>query len=620
MIPVADTTAGRGPALAQAYETRWLERLASRQDRHDWLDMAQFGKALEAVRASAHRRLWHSLGRDGLIEPSTTPARADGHPLDALARACDGPVPSEIYIRLSDHCLNAALEEVHRVAWRAELVRDARSVLDCAVRHATAFTDLLFLERWASAGHPAHPFAKARSGLLPDEVMAYAADFRSEVALPVMALHRDTAQVEAMPGADSYTDWFAAEFPGAFERWRTEVRNRAGSASGYVPLPVHPWQLQHRVRDQFCAELAARKLLITGSTVSRYAPMASLRTLSPVASAHQPDIKLPVDILLTSVNRTISARTCIMGPQLSGMFEAILATEPEVFASLAVQGEHYSVHFADASGRGREKQLNVVYRRAVNGQRRPGDCIIPCHALLQQDLEPERTLLYELIQRSEGSLGPGAALRYFRRYVNALLPGLLRLYLVHGIAFEAHEQNTLLVSDRNGSIRRFILRDLGGIRVHLPTIRRRGFDLRLPADRLTVVDHREPLRHKFTHSVLHSHLGGIVRTAIRGTGVEASALWRCVFDIVQPALMATRAIMEADAWRQEYAALLESPWQTKAFTRMVLLPERQDIYQPCDNPLSRFVSGHKLPESAAMASVAEGGTSHGRVTYEPQVL
>ena len=61
-----------------------------------------------------------------------------------------------------------------------------------------------------------------------------------------------------------------------------------------------------------------------------------------------------------------------------------------------------------------------------------------------------------------------------RRYTSILLAALIPLLIINGLAFEAHPQNTLVrISTSSGTKPRvlgFVVRDLGGIRVHPPTL------------------------------------------------------------------------------------------------------------------------------------------------------
>ena len=61
-----------------------------------------------------------------------------------------------------------------------------------------------------------------------------------------------------------------------------------------------------------------------------------------------------------------------------------------------------------------------------------------------------------------------------RRYTCTLLAALIPLLIINGLAFEAHPQNTLVrisdSSDTRPRVLGFVMRDLGGIRVHPPTL------------------------------------------------------------------------------------------------------------------------------------------------------
>ena len=61
-----------------------------------------------------------------------------------------------------------------------------------------------------------------------------------------------------------------------------------------------------------------------------------------------------------------------------------------------------------------------------------------------------------------------------RRYTSILLAALIPLLIINGLAFEAHPQNTLVristSPDTKPRVLGFVMRDLGGIRVHPPTL------------------------------------------------------------------------------------------------------------------------------------------------------
>lgn len=106
-----------------------------------------------------------------------------------------------------------------------------------------------------------------------------------------------------------------------------------------------------------------------------------------------------------------------------------------------------------------------------------------------------------------------SVIRYSRLLVAAVIPPLLH----NGVAFEAHPQNTLLRLSRSTlTPMGFILRDLGGLRVHPATLAAStssGPDSEfafLPGH-CVVTSTREEAANKLYHTLVHNHLQRLAR-------------------------------------------------------------------------------------------------------------
>ncbi|WP_230593276.1 IucA/IucC family C-terminal-domain containing protein [Coxiella burnetii] len=101
---------------------------------------------------------------------------------------------------------------------------------------------------------------------------------------------------------------------------------------------------------------------------------------------------------------------------------------------------------------------------------------------------------------------PQKAFDYFKRHVALTLNAFLDLYLMYGIALEAHTQNTLIVF-KEGCPTRFINRDLGGIYIHMPTLQQQDFTLLQDVPTLILTSDPKVARYKILHTVYYqSHL------------------------------------------------------------------------------------------------------------------
>lgn len=85
--------------------------------------------------------------------------------------------------------------------------------------------------------------------------------------------------------------------------------------------------------------------------------------------------------------------------------------------------------------------------------------------------------------------------------------------MYNGVAFEAHAQNTLARFDvRTGELHGFVIRDLGGLRIHPDTLRRStGTDFEFLDRHCVVTDTVEEIYPKFYHTLVHNHLQRLIR-------------------------------------------------------------------------------------------------------------
>ncbi len=606
-----DFTAGLSMFLERAsrLERAWISGLRQCLVGGGLFGIGDFLDELPGARERAVERLMYSLYLEGIVgSPGFQWYRreklgdlirssgAPGHPaaLIAWVAAQSGLVGRREWMafgaRVANHYINDALATGYRKSWSrilqsATAGRWQNSFLGYLAGLAESGEELLFQEQWAAIGHPFHPLAKAKVDLKPAEVLDYAPDFRNRVGLQWLALHKDRAQVELCEGIDDYSDWVSDLYPQVMHRWRTELRAQGCEPEAFVPLPAHPWQIANRIRKRFAGLIADQRIVLLGNAISSYSPLMSFRTLSSASDPRQPDIKLPIDILLTSVHRTISPRTCEMSPRIGAMLRQLFETVPALSAHLRLQPEICGVHYQDARGAQAEKQLAAVFRQPLAAVRRPGEYFVPCAALLADSPFGGKPLILELIERRCGAVSQEGVRRFFADYVQRLLPGLLRLYLVYGIALEAHHQNTLLVLDRGHRINGFVLRDLGGIRLHWPSVKSAGLFLQLHEDRLTVCHDREPVRHKFVAAVMFFHLGQLVAHLQRTTGTPSELMWRELLIGLKSSLNELKPEVPAELWAEERQAFLENDWQAKPLMRMNLDAGLADPYIPVGNPL-----------------------------------
>lgn len=174
---------------------------------------------------------------------------------------------------------------------------------------------------------------------------------------------------------------------------------------------------------------------------------------------------------------------------------------------------------------------------------------------------------------------------YARLYLQAVLPPLLS----YGICLEAHLQNVLARFDvETGALRGFVYRDMGGLRMHLPTMKARGIGIKsadLVPGAVTLTDDLEAVWINAYHNLVVNHMGG----ALRGMGLQWDGGW----DILKEEL---KQVLEANPDPDNKAAellefMVRPTMKRKAFLRMKIAGIYRDV-STASEPVSWL--GHLL--------------------------
>lgn len=445
----------------------------------------------------------------------------------------------------------------------------------------------LLLEQWGTLGHPWHPGYKTKLGLTAREVMALSPEFRANLSVSLAALKADQAHVAMAHEAGDYRAWFGATFPRQMRSWEGALRQRLLDPGAWLPLPVHPYQLDRLLPEKFAEEIARGDLLLLPEVRMGATPTMSFRTVVPEGAPDLPHLKLPVSLRLTSVQRTVSPKSAVMGPRLTHLLTRILADEQGFGGALDFVGEEVGVHYIDPDGDDeRSRHLAVLYRCNPMGKRSATRLPIPAGALFADSPVDGRALVTELVALSYGDHA-GGALQFYKRYVDTALTAVLGPYLLYGIAFEAHQQNSFMLVDRDCRPVQLLVRDFGDLRIHGPTLRSTGRTLDTFRPGHTMFETDAPVRDKLLHAVMLCHLselGLLLASSYRQT---EAAFWDVLRASTIEAFERLRERAEPQRWQAERSALLERNWPAKAFVRMRLSDTSDDVHGEMANPLAR---------------------------------
>ncbi|WP_244133272.1 IucA/IucC family protein [Burkholderia gladioli] len=509
------------------------------------------------------------------------------------AGAGDPATIERLSIEFDNSLFNDALSQAYRLAWGERLAADCSitPAHDAVARLTGAGRprDLALTEQWGTSGHPWHPAYKTRLGLSSAQLIALSPEFEARISIGVVAVATRRLSITALEGAGSYIDWFAHTFPDTMTAFVGVLRERGLEASGWLPLPVHPWQREATLRECFAAEYEAGELIdLPDLSIDAY-PTMSFRTVAAVGAVGGPMLKLPVSMRLTSVERTVSPKSAVMGPRVSALLERILSIDAELAAVLAIVPERYGLHLIDEND-DRARHLSMIVRdnpsTRIHGHQR----LLPVGALFTPDFtadmttSPAKSLLDTLLARQAAGTRQERAARFFAAYLCIAIPAVVGLYLRYGIALEAHQQNTFVAVDETGMPRKLVVRDFGDVKIALPALQARGLSITAFRAGHTTYPDRTIARKKLIHAFLLCHLGELA--LFRDSGGTAGL--KLLHDALQAEFDRHRGMLAPAEWLAERDALMSAPWSFKAFVQMRLHNRSEDMFAVMANPLGIF--------------------------------
>ncbi|MFH8407325.1 IucA/IucC family protein [Streptomyces sp. NPDC018019] len=332
-----------------------------------------------------------------------------------------------------------------------------------SVRHTAAFlTDrratpadapggsrFLAAEQSLLFGHPMHPTPKSREGLTEAETRAYSPELRGAFRLHWMAVHPDVFTTDSA--------WTERGRTVSAERLAVRLAEGAPPApAGTLPLPMHPWQahqLDHR--PDIATLYASGHLRDLGPGGPAWHPTSSVRTVfRPGCDAM---LKLSLGLRITNSRRDNLRKELRRGVEVHRLLRTGLAAQwraafpgapgfdivrdPAWFGVTGADGE--PVH-----------GLDVVIRHNPFADSDDAVCIAALTSPRPWPGRPGlRSRLADIIGRLTARTGrpTGAvATEWFLRYLEAVVRPVLWLDGTAGVALEAHQQNTLVLLDRNG--------------------------------------------------------------------------------------------------------------------------------------------------------------------------
>lgn len=540
---------------------------------------------LGAAQARCLKRLKYAAIHEGLISNSKPNTSVNEFLLMLESESIQTNPQSKNYqwkkirLELAESMVNDALAQAYSSAWRIKLQHQSKhhaSFWDWLSFNLTANEGMQLLEQWGASGHPHHPNFRAKMGFTRRDVLNYSPEFESKIRLHWCALHKNLA-FSAEPFSHYHT-LLAQDFHDEYASWQNGLLLENKNPSDYLPLPVHPWQWRNILIKSF-GDLIDKKDLILIPHLQRVKPSMSFRTLMPSKGSH---LKLATSIHTTSALRTLSPASIYNGPQLSNWLEKILKEENHYKETIFLASDLAGVGLNHKSLQER-KQLGCIIRKNPSLFAKTNEHIIPLAALFVTSPITDKPLLIEIIEKSEHP-----PVYYFKEYLNCLLPSQIHLLLKHGIAFEAHQQNTLLILNRQKP-KGIVIRDLGNVSICQLKIYDSHLKPTFLKDSLILTECLSELADKFIHSNIQSNIAYWIELFGHFYGLSKQILWRIVKEQMLIIFQSLSSSVDKDVISIQRKNLFSSHWNLKCLLRMRLTPQPEHyIGHLIPNPLNQF--------------------------------
>lgn len=294
-------------------------------------------------------------------------------------------------------------------------------------------------EQGLIAGHGIHPCPKSREGMTEAESRRYSPEFAAGFPLRWFAVESELFHTGHSQGSPSAEEWLKDAMGSDIDALKARL-----PAGDFSLLPVHPWQADQMLKDPTVAALvAAGRMIDCGEAGKPWFPTSSVRTL------YRPDasfmLKMSLGVGITNSVRVNLARELLRGDDMyrfrrhelwqdfSRSYPGLTLIPDPAFMGVKIDGaliDGLSVSMRENPFTGANADRNVSLLAAVcehlpdRGSR--------LGALIRNRAHLERRPL-DIVARD-----------WFERFLTIFVRPIFGLYLRHGIAMEAHQQNIVV--------------------------------------------------------------------------------------------------------------------------------------------------------------------------------
>lgn len=438
------------------------------------------------------------------------------------------------------------------------------------------------LEQYAALrDRPYHPLAKLKAGFSNEEYQQFSPEFSQPIGLNWVAIKKEKL-VFGQAVSQLKTQQPAKIFLNSEQYLQLHQElTEQGLSEDYLAIPMHAWQFEHVLTEQFQPELAEQVIIPLHFQSAEMYASSSLRSLLS-ASTPQDSLKLPLAVkslgslrflpIVKMINGQKNQQLLQVAKQKDEMLEKRLwlCDENQWWAYLPHQPENLTPDnltlFAE-----RPMHLAAQRRRIPAELLQQPYQIIPMASLghcIDGEIYP-----FELILKAQQlKSNPANVIAVFKSLCRDFFEVNLRLFRL-GLMGEIHGQNICVVLNQ-GQFSGFMLRDHDSLRIYLPWLQQHGLEdpaYLSPHDfRITLYyDAVEDLILYLQTLGIQVNLASILEAIAEYYQMDEMQLWQVLAQQLQQSLNEVPFCAEARAELQELL-FEKAQWPYKQLIRPLL--------------------------------------------------
>lgn len=296
-------------------------------------------------------------------------------------------------------------------------------------------------------GHPLHPTPKSRQPMTEGAVLRYSPETRGRFQLHWLAASPAIVRQDCAFDARGTTAAdLSAKLAGPSSRW----------GASRIPIPAHPWELEHLKTDPDVAGLfKSGDLVDLGTRGEVVLPTTSVRTVYQESWPWQ--LKFSLHVRVTNSERVTLPKELERAVESARLWQteagaaarriapAFTPIQDPAYLAIAPEGPHGKL----LDG------FSVLFRENPWPARTPGTAanVTSLTSLCQDHPFGGTSRLGQIVGRLASSRAQElteVGRDWFARFLDVAVVSLVRLYLDLGLCFEAHQQNMLVELDAAG--------------------------------------------------------------------------------------------------------------------------------------------------------------------------